>query len=127
MTMILQKIDGHKINIMENYNKEKYDRAKKKVQQVKGFYSHLTAYIIVNLLLTLVNMGIFQNDFFEFGFDYPTWPMITTPLFWGIGLFLHGLYVFQNKFKFLKDWEDRKVKEFMEEEEGEIEQTNNWK
>jgi hypothetical protein len=34
---------------------ESYERAKKRVEEVKGFYGHLTAFIIVNLFLAIVN------------------------------------------------------------------------
>ncbi len=109
---------------MENYNEEKYNRAKKKVKQVKDFYNHLTVYIVINTLLILMHMGLFQNGIFDL--DVPTWPMFTTPLFWGIGLLFHGLYVFQDGITFFRKWEERKLKEFMDEEERDIKRNNKW-
>ena len=50
--------------------------------------------------------------------------MFTTPFFWGIGLLFHGLNVFKHNFHFFKDWEERKIKEFMEKEE-EDQKSNN--
>ena len=110
---------------MENFNKEKYDRAIKKVKKIKDFYSHLTVYIIVNTLLIIFHLGILQNGIFTI--NYPEWSMFTTPFFWGIGLFFHWLNVFKDNFRFFKDWEDRKMKEFMDEEENDKPRSNKWK
>ncbi|PKA83865.1 2TM domain-containing protein [Ulvibacter sp. MAR_2010_11] len=111
---------------MEDLDKIKYKRAKKKIKEIKGFYSHLTVYIVINILLLLMHMGLFHNGFFDFNFEVPTWPMFTTPFFWGIGLLFHGLYVFQDKFSFFKNWEERKIREFMEKDEEELKRTNKW-
>jgi len=108
---------------MESYNEKKYKKAKKRVKEIKDFYIHLTVYIIVNLVLIAINLGIFQSGLTDI--KIPKWPMFTTPFFWGIGLLFHGLHVFQNSFKFFKDWEERKMKEFMEKEE-EIFKDNNF-
>ncbi|MCW9037746.1 2TM domain-containing protein [Altibacter sp.] len=52
--------------------------------------------------------------------------MFTTPFFWGIGLTFHGLYVFQDRFRFFKNWEERKIREYMEKDEEEMNKTNTW-
>jgi len=103
---------------MKNYNSLKYKNAKKKVKEIKDFYIHLTVYLIVNSLLILINLGVFQSGFA--GINIPKWPMFTTPFFWGIGLFFHGMHVFKDKVPILKDWEERKIKEYMEKEEEEL-------
>ena len=94
---------------------KKYKRAKKRVKEEKDFYTHLTVYITINLLLIIINLGFFQSGFTDI--KIPKWPMFTTPFFWGIGLLFHGLHVFRDQFKFLRGWEDRKIKEYMEKEE----------
>jgi len=35
---------------------EKYERAKKRVEELKGFYSHLTLFLIINAILILINI-----------------------------------------------------------------------
>jgi len=102
----------------------KYKKAQKKVKEIKDFYTHLTVYLIVNTVLILINLGIFQSGFSNI--EIPKWPMFTTPFFWGIGLFFHWLKVFKGNFKFFKDWEDKKIKEYMEREEEEFKRTNNY-
>lgn len=109
---------------MNNYDQDKYERAKKQVQAIKGFYSHLVVYLIVNAIILLAHMGVFRSGFISFEeFSWSSW---TTPFFWGIGLFFHGLYVFQHKFKFFRAWEERKIREYMEKDDEDFKRTDRW-
>ena len=93
--------------IDEPYKKdESYIRAKNRVEEVKGFYSHLITYIIVNVFLAIINF------FTTPGF----WWFLFISFFWGIGLVAHGSSVFLKKGIFSKEWEDKKIKEYMEKE-----------
>jgi len=85
---------------------ESYERAKKRVEELKGFYGHLIAYIVVNVFLAIVNLLTTP------GF----WWFLFVTFFWGIGLVAHGLSVFMKRGIFSKDWEDRKINEYMEKE-----------
>jgi hypothetical protein len=81
-------------------------RAKKKVDSIKGFYSHFTVYLLVNtfIVTTIVwNTGI---EIFSFS-------ALAIPLFWGIGLVSHALGVFGEDVFFGKNWEERKINELM--------------
>jgi hypothetical protein len=96
---------------MENYqNSEeaKYERAKKRVRAVSGFYKHLAVYIIVNAVLIL--MKYFKDDYKDF-YEFSTF---STAFFWGIGLAFHALGVFYNHVFFGRNWEDRKIRELMD-------------
>ena len=87
-------------------NIEKYLAAKKKVQEIKGFYGNLMSYILVNLFLLFINLKYSPKHIWFF------WPMIG----WGIGVVIHGMKVF-NYMPFLgKDWEERKIAQYMKEE-----------
>jgi hypothetical protein len=114
---------------MENYSIEPYDqdkvskdfrkedaymRAKKRVESLKGFYWHLAVYIVVNAFLIIFIGYNSGGRYFSFG----AW---STAIFWGIGLLFHFLGVFGPDFIFGKDWEKRKIEEFMKKEE------DNWK
>jgi len=55
-----------------------------RVRRRRGFYSHLTAYILVNLMLIAI---------WYFSGDGKFWPM-WVELFWGIGLVFHAVGVF---------------------------------
>lgn len=109
---------------MENLNEEKYARAQKRVKDIKDFYSHLVVYLVVNLLLILAQMGIFREGLAGVKFEIPSFTYFTTPFFWGIGLFFHGLHAFKHKLGIFKSWEERKIKEYMEKEDNEF---NEWK
>ena len=93
----------------------KLERAKKRVEEIKGFRIHLMVYLVINLLILLAT-GI-QN----FRQDEPLlrWHMLSTPFFWGIGLALHAGKVFGFNALFGKDWEERKIAEYMEEDRRE--------
>lgn len=110
--------------VMEDFEKNKFERAHKKMKDIKGFYTHLVVYLMINAILLLAQMGLFSGSLVHFGL--PTWSYFTTPFFWGIGLFFHGLYVFQHKFSIFRDWEERKIKEYMEKDEEEFKNTNKW-
>ena len=103
---------------MKNFNQyDAYSRAKHKVDRIRGFYKHLTAYIIVNSLIYGINIIKnlnFGDSFSEIWFDinfYGLW------FFWGIGLACHAFSVFGTDHLFGKNWEENKIKKFMEEDE----------
>lgn len=83
---------------------EKYRRAKKRVDAIKGFYSNLLSYCLVIPFLFFINYMTSPNYWWFF------WPMLG----WGIGLVFHGFGVFGHNLIFGKDWEDRKIKELMD-------------
>ena len=93
---------------VSDYRKEEaYIRAKKKVESLLGFYWHLAVYIVVNLFLIIL-IGV------NAGFD--GFGPYATAVFWGIGLFFHFFGVFGPDFFFGKNWEKRKMQEFMDQE-----------
>ncbi len=94
----------------EQFNKEEaYLRAKKKLDKLKGFYWHLASYVVVNLFLIIVI--VIGNDGNIWNFE-----TFATAFFWGIGLVFHFLSVFGPAFFFGQNWEERKIKEFMDKE-----------
>jgi 2TM domain len=102
---------------MNTSEKEKLEKAKKRLEKIKGFYIHAIVYAIVNLLLLFSAINIFSGSL-----QMPDWAHFTTPFFWGIGLFFHGVNTF--KYGYFKRWEDRKIKEYLEKEEHEFEKFN---
>jgi hypothetical protein len=89
---------------------EAYLKAKKKVDALIGFYWHLAVYIVVNIFLILL-IGLNSGQGFT-GFG-----TYATALFWGIGLVFHFLGVFGPDFFFGKNWEKRKIQEFMDKDD----------
>jgi Na+/melibiose symporter-like transporter len=82
---------------------ERYIRAKKRVEKLKGFYIHLTVYILVNIMLFFINI---LNDASYLWFLYSLGG-------WGIGLAVHGLTTFSFG-PFGADWEEKQIKKYIE-------------
>ena len=69
---------------------EIYEQAKTRVEAKKGFFIHITVYIVVNIILVLVWAFAAGGGF----------PWFIFPIFgWGIGIIFHylGVFVFGGK------------------------------
>ncbi len=104
---------------MEYSESIKMRKARKRLETLKGFYKHLLVYIIVNLVLFIVRAHVlefFQNESPDKNFvEWVDWNILIVPIFWGIGLLFHAVKVFQYKFKFIKNWEEKQLKRFINE------------
>lgn len=80
----------------------RYQEAKKRVEEIKGFYIHLVTFIVVNAVLAAINL-LTSPEYLWF-----IWPIIG----WGVGLIIHAFSVFSGLWG--KSWEERKIKEIME-------------
>jgi hypothetical protein len=86
-----------------NYNENNaYFRAKKRVEELKGFYGNLISYCCVIPFLIYINLT-FSPQFHWFWFS---------AFGWGFGLVMHALKVFG----YSSNWEERKVQEILEKE-----------
>lgn len=99
---------------MEDFKEQdKYLRAKKRVEKIKGFYIHLAVYLIINGIITasiLINVEWSQLNFW----------MFSTAFWWGIGLAFHAYGIFGQDLLFTKAWQERKINEIMEKEDKEF-------
>lgn len=86
----------------------RYEKARKRVDEIKGFYTHLLTYVLVNLGLLILNLVTSPGDFWFF------WPF----LFWGVGVLAHALSVFGPRKFWGAEWKERKIKELIEKERG---------
>lgn len=100
--------------------KSTYERARKRVEEIKGFYGHLAVYVFVNivLLFTRDNFNFFINGNSAFGdtdfWNWMNWETYGTPLLWGIGLAFHCISVF-GKNPFLgKAWEEKQIRKYLD-------------
>ena len=94
-------------NIMypDNLENSKYVRAVERVEKLKEFYQNLASYCLVIPFLIFINLR-FSPGFHWFWF----------PIFgWGIGLTFHFLEVNNYNIFLGKNWEERKIKEMMKE------------
>jgi len=89
-----------------NIESSKYLRAVERVEDIKGFYSSLIAYCIVIPFLIYINLK-YVPQFHWFWF-----PMMG----WGIGLIFGGFKAFAYNPFLGKNWEERKIQEYMNED-----------
>lgn len=83
-----------------------YEEAKARVAQLRGFYSHLASYVLVNVMLFVINVVSSPGR----------WWFYWVTVFWGLGLLAHGVSVFTNAFG--HDWEQRKIQQYVDKKRG---------
>lgn len=76
-----------------------YEKAVKRVKELKGFYGNLISYCIIIPFLVILNLMTSPRELWFY------WPMLG----WGIGLLAHGM----NVFAIGKNWEEKKIQEIM--------------
>ena len=93
---------------MENYSADRllYQRAKKKVCEIRSFYINLFCYCIVIPFLIYINLT-YSPEYQWFWFS---------AFGWGIGLTFHAIGAFNNNAILGENWERRKIQELMEKE-----------
>jgi len=79
----------------------RYEEAKKRVSEIRGFYQHLTAYVVISAALVAINL-LSSPEYLWF-----VWPLLG----WGVGVALHALSVFGGLWG--KAWEEQKISEIM--------------
>ncbi|WP_299127149.1 2TM domain-containing protein [uncultured Winogradskyella sp.] len=89
----------------------KYIRAKNKVEKEKGFYSHLIIYVLVNTVITIIKVWGNVENWSTFTDKLTSIDVLSSWTIWGVFLILHFL-----TFKYGQDWEERKIKEYMNKE-----------
>ncbi len=86
----------------------RYDQAKKHVQELKGFYRHLSSYVLINAFLIAINLITSPNELWFY------WPLFG----WGIGIIAHAVSVFGGARFLGKEWEERKIRELMDKDKS---------
>jgi hypothetical protein len=109
------------MEIRDNYSNEKIKRAKKRVDELKGFYIHFTVYLAVNTFISTMKVvrdigdgASFGDAFWDFG-TFAVW------FFWGMGVVFHALNAFSYNPFFGKDWEERQIQKYLERDRKEAE------
>jgi len=100
-------------------NKEtitKYQKAKLRVERVKGFYTHFSIFILVNLMIIGLKLWGNFGSWTEFTDKLLTFDTLSSFVIWGAILTIHALTVFVFPSFMGYKWQERKIQEFMEEE-----------
>lgn len=89
-------------NLSSNKENLAYEKAVKRVKDLKGFYGNLASYCIVIPFLLILNLLTSPNHLWFY------WPMLG----WGIGIVAHAV----NTFGIGREWEEKKIQQLMDEE-----------
>lgn len=95
----------------KNIQEQRYKIAQKRVEKIKGFYNHLIIFTVINAVIVYFNI---QN--LDAGESYFQWHNFMTFSIWGMFLLLHAASTFIPGFVFGAKWEERKIRQFMDEE-----------
>ncbi|TBN03639.1 2TM domain-containing protein [Hyunsoonleella flava] len=90
------------------HQNDSFIKAKRRVEALKGFYFNVLAYCLVIPFLIVVN----YKTYWEFKWFW------FSAIGWGIGIGFHAYRVFVRNPIFGERWEQRKLEQFMREEQN---------
>src|SRR5215510_357656 len=85
-------------------DRNRYERARRRVRQIRAFDLHCAIFAAVNIVLHIINFVTAPKVYWAF------WPLLG----WGIGLLAHGLASYRGMAFISKQWEERKIRELMD-------------
>jgi 2TM domain-containing protein len=88
-------------------DQERYERARQRVDLVRGLYVHAIVFVVVNLGLAGYNVATSPDRLW----------FIFTVAGWGIGLAAHGAYVVGSDRFLGAAWQERKIREELDRQE----------
>lgn len=84
---------------------KKYEKAQRKVEDLRSFYMHSIVYVFVNTMLIVINVKTYKQS--------ESWWFIYPLIGWGVGLAIQGLSV-SSKGPFGQKWKEKKIHEYIE-------------
>lgn len=81
-------------------DQQKMALATRRVDSLAAFYYHLTAFVVVMVILFAVNLFLSKSWWVE-------WPLLG----WGVAVLTHAFMVFAQPRNPMHDWKSRKVEE----------------
>ena len=85
-------------------DRDRYERARRRVREIRAFYLHSAVFVAVIILLHVINFVASPKVYWAF------WPLLG----WGIGLLAHGLATYRWMPFVGKEWEKRKIRDLMD-------------
>lgn len=92
--------------MQEAPDQQAYKRARKRAEDVAGYWSHLISYLIVIGVLIVINLVTWG------GYFWAIWPAMG----WGIGILFHTAGTFGPRRD--EEWQERKAREWVAKEQG---------
>jgi hypothetical protein len=86
----------------------RYEAAKKRVEEIRGFYIHLGVYLVFAVAMFAINEIATPDRFWWH------WPV----LIWGVGFAMHAFAVVTENRLFGPEWEERKVRKLLRRDQG---------
>lgn len=83
----------------------RYEAARRQVRNLKGFWIHLTAFVVANAAMAALNLSRTPDRLWFYWVTFG----------WGAGILLHALLVFGSGIA--KNWEERKIQEILKRDE----------
>lgn len=99
----------------------KLKQAEKQVKRIRNFYNHLQVFIIAVILIILFSdtiISFFENHIHNGGtINWIKANIWVNVLIWFLVIVFQGFFAFKYKISFLENWEQKKVKEYMNQNE----------
>jgi len=94
-----------------------YLLAKHKTEKLRRFYMHIIIYLIGNSILLGVKIYMYVNNGGTFGAAISHLNIYSTTIIWGLVLFIHAFYVYGPNIILGDKWEEKKLRQYIKEEE----------
>lgn len=110
LPLLSEKIIAMEID--NEYTEEEILNAKKRIEDLEGFYWNFASYIVVNIFFVFLDLR-------DGSYDWSYWPLMG----WGMGVAFHAIEVFG--FFNNKSWKDRMIRKELERRKREREEFKN--
>ena len=95
---------------MTEFDPDVYERARKRVAEVKGFYMHLGIYAIFSAAFVAINLITSPHRHWFW------WPVLG----WGVAVVIHAFSFFVENRWLGSEWEQRKMREFVSQQSHDV-------
>ncbi|MFS4447093.1 2TM domain-containing protein [Maribacter sp. 2307UL18-2] len=101
---------------MKSNRFDKFERARDRIAQIKGFYRHVAIFILINVPLILMKGKLGDTiGYHTKAMDWVVWNFYI----WCIILAIHALLVFGKIPLLIRKWEERQIEKFMDDSKNE--------
>ncbi|WP_028374895.1 2TM domain-containing protein [Leeuwenhoekiella sp. MAR_2009_132] len=103
-----------------------YKEVVNRVKQLKNLYNHIPVYIIISVLYVAFCLGAFDGG--RFSQYIPFWSPVCMVVGYGLSLVGYSIYLKHGRFfeSYYKQWENRKIEEYLKREEERVSSLDRW-
>ena len=94
---------------------QRYLRAKKQTEMIKKFYQHLVVYLVANIIISVYKVREYMGDGDSFEEAFFQLDTFIVWIVWGVFVILQAIKTFKTNAILGVDWEEKKIREFMDE------------